>query len=493
MTVHRFRDAHGAVVVETALVVGVFLFLMLGIIDLGRIGILKGMLHNAAQLAVRDLKVTQGIDADQGSTRTSAAIVGLDRGRNFLLSALFTDESTIGNSYSALFPDPNPLVSNHVGHLTFPDYANEVVQSESGGEYTDVSPPGRLTHDLATIPVGATFSAQVTPLFFRIFGPVVLTETAYGYVEERQAPSAPIAPGCMNAADCPCPFSIPVPGQPLASWNGTNCLCPNTSIVVNSDPTNFTCGCPNGTSWIDSQDRCLCDNPPTCDYIEATHQNQYVGDDCQCHTCDPTQALNSTDTGCACGWSMGCNPQLGYLYSLWNCACVSCDQMYPGIPSHVNVEGNNCTCDSQPECPTNQYANVSNTGCACANCPTNKVHAAAGLDADDDTCVCAPALSVCPDGTFMDPNDQNCVCQSCQGEQISNSDRTACVCPSTLPACDPTSEIHTGATCDCACAAGSTLINTVDAGEQCVPTADCPNPSKPCEWNNGNPYQPEDP
>ena len=55
---HRdFKDTRGATMLEAAIALLVFLMIVLGIIDLARVGILKSMLHNASQLAVRDLKI----------------------------------------------------------------------------------------------------------------------------------------------------------------------------------------------------------------------------------------------------------------------------------------------------------------------------------------------------------------------------------------------------------------------------------------------------
>src|SRR5262249_4450320 len=119
-------------------------------------------------------------------------------------------------------------------------------------------------------------------------------------------------------------------------------------------------------------------------------------------------------------------------------------------------------------------------------------HTAAGSDADDDTCVCAGA-SVCPDGTYMD-STYYCVCNPCQGQQVSSTDKTSCVCPSNLGDCVPAAYSHVGTDCHCGCADGSTLITTNDDSQQhCVPATACPNSQEDCYWDNGNPYQPEDP
>lgn len=466
---HR-KNSRGAVTIETALVIGVFLLITLGIIDLARIGILKGMLHNAAQLAVTDLKVRDNISADIGIVRTAAANAAINAGRNFLLSGFFTPENTVGNSYSALLADPAGLVGTRTGRLIYPPLSSVTTPILGGAQYQNVNPAGRLTRELTTIPVGATYSAVITPWFFRFFNAITLTETAFGYVEQRQVPANAISPRCFNAGNCPCPFSVPVPGAPPATWNGTNCQCPGGSNSSSSAGTaTFSCSCPAGTTFNPTTGSCGCTSPPAC-------PNGWVDNLCGCNTCTGNEVLNPSGTGCQCpGWGLNCHLRTPPRYtSLWDCQCKQC-------PSGqvVNPTGNGCNCLNPPTCGSSQYATSS---CNCANCPANQVQNASG-----NRCFCPPSFS-CSGNQI----NVNCVCRPCPPPLVANPGNTQCQCP-TAPLPCPGTQIRDSTTCACRCPDNTSPTGTVDAGVQCVPNGACPRSDVDCYWNNGNPYQPEDP
>jgi hypothetical protein len=452
-------NERGVAFVEAAVILGVFLFLIIGFIDLSRMMWIQSQLSVAADQALTVAATDPGIDYydltgkghPQEYLRAEERV--LNKAKEVALSGGLNEEKTQISS-----------------------------QSINLSRIAAGAPPGSSMEQLLeSHPLEVSLTSEYEPILPG-FGSITLRGRAVGFREPRKIATMPVIVDCngnllgspmYEKNPCPCPV------DKMWDFSKKKCVCRNNPAndgTCGCDPLRelspdfTTCQCKAQSCLIDhiqNTDTCLCQCNLTgavtaqCQCADNTLRS---GNQCNCITDGLPPYTTRTGSSCSLqclngnfqpiggNVNNGCECRLGMRLSGNNCIC---DSDYCSTQGWTNAFRNsNCTTcgcgggsslvgEKTCGCPNSNYVFNESNGCECSQTPCSDAPNQFRNSSNACACQCAPG-AVIDDG----------LCRCTDPNRVLSSDNRTCVCRSTpLTACK-SDEVWNTSLCQCVCRSG---------------------------------------